>query len=101
MEIESNPLPDAPVDLPTWLYGAVKTIFERQSEINRRVASIEKSVDAKRADSTRVDELEAWREESTDTRRDWRTWLLQTVGTVVITALVMWGLSRLGVPVTQ
>lgn len=86
------------------LYAGLKVVQEKQSEINRRIGNIERSLDARTSEAHRIAQLEAdlaelkaELEEGSDSRRDWWTWGLQTIGSIILSSAVIAVGAKLGV----
>lgn len=89
--------PDRPDNLELELYAGLRVVQSQQSEINRRIGNIEKTLEERIVDPARVAELEGWREESSYARRDWLTWGLQILGSAALLTLLSWLSGQLGV----
>lgn len=81
------------------LYAGLKVVQSQQTEINRRIGDIERTLKEKMIDPERVLELEQWREGSSDQRRGAFLFVLQIVGQVVLVTALVWLGSKLGVDV--
>lgn len=90
------PPPDD-TSLKMQLFAGLEVVKSQQSEINRRLGKLEKVIEEKLVDPSRVAELEGWREESSDTRRDWYTWGAQLVGSAILITLLSYIGSKFGV----
>jgi len=96
--------PDTPRELELELYAGLKVLQEKQSEINRRLGIMERSIESLGSYGPRIAALEAssteltqWRDEGKDTRSQWRTWAFQLVGSILLTSLTIWLGAKLGV----
>lgn len=86
-----------PNTLELELYAGLKVVQSQQSEINRRIGVIERILEERIVDPTRVADLEAWRDETSDSRRDWVTWGMQTTGSVILTTVLVLLGGKLGI----
>jgi hypothetical protein len=88
------------------IYGELLVLNERSTEVNRRVGTIEKHLEARVAEASRLAILENTVKEHDETlaatddkKSNWWTWtfqfLIQTIGTVLILAALL----KLGVPI--
>lgn len=98
-------VPDSAKELELELYAGLKVLQEKQSEINRRVGRMELSMESVASLGGRVGilestcgELNTWKDEGKNSKRAWGSWAIQTIGSVVLTALTIWIGTRLGVP---
>ena len=71
----------APAPSDFEMYAGIKVIESQQVDINRRLEGLESGL----VDPARVTALEL----ASASRSSWTTWLLQTAGTVIVTALVL------------
>lgn len=98
------PVSEVGTSLELELYAGLKVVQEKQSEINRRIGNIERALEARGSEAHRIAKLEedlaelrAELEEGSDSRRDWWTWGLQTVGSIVLSSAVIALGAKLGV----
>ena len=76
------------------LFAGLEVVKSQQSEINRRLGLIENKMDAQVSPEDLVD-IKAELEE----RKGWRTWLIQSVGYIVVATLAVAIGNKLGVTV--
>lgn len=89
--------PDLDADLKMKLFAGLEVVKSQQTEINRRLGKLEKTIEERLVDPARVQELEDWREETSDKKSDWVNWAIQIVGSIAIyTVLSLLG-ANLGV----
>ena len=76
---------DKDIPLLMGIYGDLQVLKATQSEINRRVGVMEKSVKENLVDDDRVTAIE----DKMDENKRWWSWLLQTVGGVLVVSIVV------------
>ena len=82
------------------MYANVMVIKSQQEDIKDSVKGLEEAVDRHLLDASRLDAVESELRELREGRRDWVTWAMQTIGSIIITTLVVWIGGRLGVSVS-
>lgn len=76
------------------LFAGLEVVKSQQSEINRRLGIIETKMDAQVSQED-IEGIQAELEE----RKGWRTWLIQSVGYIVVATLAVTIGNKLGVTV--
>lgn len=82
------------------MYASIRVLESQQKEINRSIGSIEENFERHLLDASRLEALEQSMEEMDDRRRGWTSWFLQTVGSIVITTLIVYLGGKLGISVS-
>lgn len=99
METQTIKVDDDIAKLLREFYADLKVLNERQSEINRRIGLMEGRVNDVVLLKASVDDLKGEWNSSEDTKADWKTYLVQTVLSVILTLVVTWGVAKLGLPI--
>lgn len=87
-------------NLDMQMFASVKVLQSQQEDMKSSIKALEEAVDRHLLDKSRLKDLEDTLAEMQDSRKDWVTWALQTVGSIVITtAIVLLG-AKLGVNVS-